>query len=151
MSDQMLRVAAEAAYGKDAVKYIRLSENTDNEKIQKKKSEVRTGKIVKSRNNKTKTDMSDEYKIGDSVVVYPDKKIGIVCEPVNDKGILRVQVADRKFYINHKRVKLKVSAKELYPDDYDLSIVFDSVKNRKIRHDMGRKLTDEVIVYDKDE
>ncbi|MBR3634559.1 MAG: DNA mismatch repair protein MutS [Lachnospiraceae bacterium] len=151
MSDRMLRVAAEAAYGKDAVKYIRLSENTDNEKIQKKKSEVRTGKIVKSRNNKTKTDMSDEYKIGDSVVVYPDKKIGIVCEPVNDKGILRVQVADRKFYINHKRVKLKVSAKELYPDDYDLSIVFDSVKNRKIRHDMGRKLTDEVIVYDKDE
>ena len=151
MSDQMLRVAAEAAYGKDAVKYIRLSENTDNEKIRKKKSEVRTGKIVKSRNNKTKTDMSDEYKIGDSVVVYPDKKIGIVCEPVNDKGILRVQVADRKFYINHKRVKLKVSAKELYPDDYDLSIVFDSVKNRKIRHDMGRKLTDEVIVYDKDE
>lgn len=151
MSDRMLRVAAEAAYGKDAVKYIRLSENTDNEKIQKKKSEVRTGKIVKSRNNKTKTDMSDEYKIGDSVVVYPDKKIGIVCEPVNDKGILRVQVADRKFYINHKRVKLKVSAKELYSDDYDLSIVFDSVKNRKIRHDMGRKLTDEVIVYDKDE
>ncbi len=151
MSDRMLRVAAEAAYGKDAVKYIRLSENTDNEKIQKKKSEVRTGKIVKSRNNRTKTDMSDEYKIGDSVVVYPDKKIGIICEPVNDKGILRVQVADRKFYINHKRVKLKVSAKELYPDDYDLSIVFDSVKNRKIRHDMGRKLTDEVIVYDKDE
>lgn len=27
---------------------------------------------------------------------YPDKKIGIVCETVNEKGVLRVQIADRK-------------------------------------------------------
>jgi hypothetical protein len=81
-------------------------------------------------------------------MVYPDKKIGIVCEPVNEKGVLRVQIADKKIYINHKRVKLHVKAENLYPEDYDFSIVFDSVKNRKARHNMGRKLTDEVIVYD---
>ena len=81
-------------------------------------------------------------------MVYPDKKIGIVCEPVNDKGVLRVQIADRKIWINHKRVKLHVKAEELYPEDYDFSIIFDTVKNRKIRHDMERKFTEETIVYD---
>ena len=73
------------------------------------------------------------------------KKIGIVCEEVNDKGVLRVQIAGRKIWINQKRVKLYVKAEELYPEDYDMSIVFDGVKERKIRHDMGRKYTTEII------
>ena len=28
---------------------------------------------------------------------------------------------------------------------YDFSIIFDSVENRKIRHDMDRKYTEEII------
>ena len=40
---------------------------------------------------------------------------------------------------NQKRLKLKVRASELYPEDYDFSIVFDSVENRKARHQMERK------------
>ncbi len=81
--------------------------------------------------------------------MLPDGKIGIVCEPVNEKGVLCVQVAGRKIRLNHKRVKLHVKAEELYPEDYDMSIVFDSVENRKIRHDMSRKYTDEVIIIEK--
>ena len=50
-------------------------------------------------------------------MVLPDKRIGIVCEPVNEKGILKVQVAGKKIWINHKRVKLHVRAEELYPED----------------------------------
>ncbi|MFW5672576.1 MAG: hypothetical protein ACOCM8_09890 [Acetivibrio ethanolgignens] len=50
----------------------------------------------------------------------------------------------------HKRVKLHVAAAELYPEDYDFSIIFETVKNRKIRHDMGRKYTEEVIRYDEE-
>ena len=73
-------------------------------------------------------------------------KIGIVCEPVNDKGCLRVQLPDRKVWINHKRVKLHVAADELYPEDYDFSIVFDTVENRKKRHDMERKYTGDLII-----
>jgi len=41
--------------------------------------------------------------------------------------------------INHKRLKLWVAAEELYPEDYDFSIVFDSVATRKARHQMSRK------------
>ena len=78
-------------------------------------------------------------------MIYPDKKIGIVCEPVNEKGVLRIQLPDKKIWINHKRVKLHVAAEELYPAGYDFSIVFDSVENRKLRHRMERKFVEESI------
>ena len=78
-------------------------------------------------------------------MVYPDKKIGIVCEPINEKGVLRGQMPNKKIWINQKRVKLYVAATELYPEDYDFSIVFDTVENRKKRHDMERKYTEEVV------
>lgn len=93
-------------------------------------------------------DLSRKYQRGDSVMVYPDRKIGIVCQPVNEKGVLRVQLPDRKIWINQKRVKLHVAADALYPENYDFSIIFETVKNRKIRHDMERKYTEEVIVHD---
>jgi len=91
-------------------------------------------------------DLSRKFQRGDSVMLYPDHRIGIVCEPVNDKGCLRVQLPDRKIWINHKRVKLHVAADRLYPADYDFSIVFDTVENRKKRHDMGRKYTGDVTI-----
>ena len=81
-------------------------------------------------------------------MVYPDKKIGIVCQQANEKGVLRVQLGDKKIWVNHKRVKLKVAAHELYPEDYDFSIVFDTVENRKMRHDMERKYVEggEIVI-----
>ena len=138
MPERMLKVAVEAAYGKEALKTYSFRSNQDvakseNRKIKKDKKPVNAPKLTA------------QFKIGDSVMVYPDKKIGIVCEPENDKGVLRVQIAGRKIWINHKRLKLHVSADELYPEDYDFSIIFDSVENRKIRHDMDRKYTEEII------
>lgn len=78
-------------------------------------------------------------------MVYPDKKIGIVCQPTNEKGFLQVQMPDGKININHKRIKLHVSASELYPDDYDFSIIFDTVENRKLRHQMSRKYVEDTL------
>lgn len=74
-------------------------------------------------------------------------RIAIVCVPINKKGVLRVQLPNKKIWINHKRVKLHVAATELYPEDYGFSIFFDTVENRKKRHDMQRKYTDAVIEY----
>lgn len=82
-------------------------------------------------------------------MVYPDKKIGIVCRKANEKGVLRVQMANKKIWINHKRIKLHVAAEELYPENYDFSIIFDSVANRKLRHQIDRgKIVEEQIVID---
>ena len=32
-----------------------------------------------------------------------------------------------------------MAAAELYPKDYDFSIIFDTLENRKLRHQMERK------------
>lgn len=142
MPDEMLRVAVKAAYGEDAV---------DGYHFQKKENIIKANKtkrISKTKQAGKDVQLSAKYNLGDSVMVYPDKKIGIVCEPINEKGTLRVQMPGKKIWINHKRVKLHVAASELYPADYDFSIIFESVQNRKIRHDMERKYTKEEIRYD---
>ena len=108
-------------------------------------------RIIKMKTKNSKKNLSTLYNIGDSVMVQPDNKIGIVCEPVNEKGVLRVQIAGKKIWINHKRVKLHVRAEELYPEDYDFSIIFDSVETRKMRHDMGRKYVDGTLNLNDDE
>ena len=143
MPNDMLRVAIKAAYGEDALDAYHF--HKEDSGLQKKS----TGKILKSRQAKSATKLSTKYNLGDSVMIYPDKKIGIVCEPINERGVLRVQLPDKKIWINHKRVKLHVAATELYPADYDFSIIFDTAANRKIRHDMNRKYTEDVIRYDR--
>ena len=140
MPSDMLNTAVKAAYGKEALNLY----SFNNDKLSKSKS---SGKIKRTKKTHKKYEISDMYKTGDSVIVFPEKKIGIVCEEINEKGVLRVQIAGKKIWINHKRVKLYVKAEELYPENYDMSIVFDSVENRKVRHDMGRKYTTETIEY----
>ena len=69
----------------------------------------------------------------------------------NDEGGVGVQIKGRKKWIKAKRIKLLVPASQLYPPDYDFSIIFDSVANRKARHDMNRKKTDLVASYENEE
>ncbi len=139
MPAEMLKVAIRAAYGEEAVSSYSF-QGTENNIIKKS-----TTKIAKAKTGKNNSELTAKYKIGDSVMIYPEKKIGIVCMPINEKGVLRVQLPGRKIWINHKRVKLHVAATELYPEDYDFSIIFETVENRKKRHDMQRKYTDAVI------
>ncbi len=108
-------------------------------------------KIKKQKQTIRHADFAEKFRRGDSVMIYPDRKIGIVCEPVNEKGVLRVQLPERKIRINHKRVKLHVPASELYPEDYDFSIIFDSVETRKLRHKMERKYVEETLVQGPEE
>ncbi|KNY29423.1 endonuclease MutS2 [Pseudobacteroides cellulosolvens] len=105
-------------------------------------------KIVRKPDTKKTPDtlQSNTFNIGDSVMVYPQKMIGIVYQKANEKGDVGVQVKDKKLLINHKRLKLHVPASELYPENYDFSIIFDSVENRKKRHSLGRKHDPSIII-----
>lgn len=92
------------------------------------------------------------FQIGDSVVVYPQKKIGIVYRQANEKGEIGVQIQKKKELINYKRLQLKAPASQLYPEDYDFSIVFDSVANRKARRKMEKGYQPGLeIVYEKEQ
>ncbi|MDX1359132.1 MAG: hypothetical protein R3232_09905, partial [Clostridia bacterium] len=50
-----------------------------------------------------------------------------------------VQIKKKKYLVNHKKVELHIPASELYPDDYDFSIIFDTVANRKARKKMTKR------------
>lgn len=139
MPNEMLRVAIAAAYGEDVV------EDYHFQKPDACLSRKSGAKLTRTKTTKRHADLQTKYRIGDSVMIFPEKKIGIVCEPINERGVLRVQLSNRKIWINHKRVKLHVAVAELYPEDYDFSILFDTVENRKKRHDMERKYTEETI------
>lgn len=133
MPEPMLECAARAAYGAPALpEEIRrlAAENW----IRKEK----TGGIQKRKTGEKGNARKKRFHRGDSVMILPDQKTGIVCEEENEKGVLRVQMPGKKIYINHKRVRLQVAASQLYPEDYDFSIIFDTVENRKLRHDMDR-------------
>lgn len=163
MSDEMLKTAASAAYGREFEKHLSMTAGEkedgegrvelDAEKMQAKKNayarrqayvepKIKKHKTVKT----TLSKPASKFNLGDSVMIYPDKKIGIVCQTANEKGVLRVQLPNKKIYINHKRVKLHVAADELYPEDYDFSIIFESVEKRKLRHQMSRKYVDDILV-----
>lgn len=88
------------------------------------------------------------FSIGDSVFVYPQKELGLIYQTVNEKGELGVQIKGKKQLISYKRLKLHVPASELYPPDYDFTILFDTVANRKTRHKMTKGYQpDKVIDY----
>lgn len=82
---------------------------------------------------------SKRFQIGDSVLVYPKRELGIVFQMADDTGNIGVQIQGKKVFINHKRLKIKVPASELYPEDYDFSIIFDSVENRKAERVMQKR------------
>ena len=106
----------------------------------------RTERIQKEIPKRTQPLRSEEFNVGDSVMVYPQQEIGIVYKKSNDKGELVVQIKGKKQMLNHKKIKLIIAASELYPADYDFSIIFDTADNRKAKHDMARKFDPNIVV-----
>lgn len=104
-------------------------------------------KIQKRKESKIISNRSESFNLGDCVMIHPEKKLGIVAQKANMKGEVLVQIKKEKKLINHKRLKLHVAAGMMYPEDYDFSIVFDTVANRKARHDMGRKHDENVVIH----
>lgn len=88
----------------------------------------------------------DSFQIGDCVLVYPQKETGIVFQTANDRGEIGVQIKKQKQLIPHKRLKLHVPASELYPPDYDFSILFDTVANRKARRILDKRYDKNAVI-----
>jgi hypothetical protein len=146
----MLVRAEKEAYNKGSLvqehSNIKLEETKNN-----KLHIVSTNKIKPDIIKNTKPLHGESFNIGDSVRVYPQKDIGIIYKTIDEKGNLVVQIKGKKHSINYKRIKLITAASELYPEDYDFSIIFDTVENRKARHDLGRKYDPNLEVKYEDE
>ena len=81
----------------------------------------------------------ERFTMGDSVQLLPEKKIALVCQSADDDGTVVIQLQGHKLKVRHNRLRLLVPAAQLYPPDYDFSILFDTVANRKAAHTMDRK------------
>lgn len=92
------------------------------------------------------TKKENRFKKGDCVFISTMQRFGIVYEPENSRGEVVVMVMKKKYKINHKRLTLQVDAQELYPENYDLDIVFESKKNRKKRKQFSKHHMEGVII-----
>lgn len=143
MPQNMLCRAQEAAYGT-----LREEREPAKPSMKKQKSVPRIQKQTQS--NEQVQPHSSKFNIGDSVIVYPQKENAIVYARANEKGEIGVQIKGQKSLVNHKRIKLLVPASELYPENYDFSIIFDSVENRKARHILDKRHEEGTVVIIKE-
>lgn len=129
----LLDIAVSQAYGTNVIQH-------EVSPVKYEKVEQNSNAVPEFAAKKVKrSSAADKFQMGDSVMVYPQKKIGIVYKPADSQGMVTVQFEGKKIKIKHKRLKIKAKASDLYPPDYDFSIIFDSVQNRKTRHSMERK------------
>jgi DNA mismatch repair protein MutS2 len=77
-------------------------------------------------------------QVGDLVYIPSMDEKGIVCTLPDVKGRLRVLVKGKKIEMGVKRVKLQIPAAELYPENYDLDIVFLSKEERRLKKQIAK-------------
>lgn len=90
------------------------------------------------------------YKRGDNVKIPSMNEFGIVSKPANDKGEVEVLVKGKLLSLNHKRLVLYIKAEDLYPEDYDMDIIFETKGNRKIKKEMTKRHVEDVIIKNKE-
>lgn len=134
----VLRMAAREAYKDQAdglIRELNLEDvSSDSVRFEKKKGpHIERQTVVKR-----EAIHGTSFTRGDSVMISPEQVIGIVVKPADKNGDVLVKIQKEKMMISHKRLKLKVAASELYPEDYDFSIIFDTVENRKARHQLDK-------------
>ncbi|WP_432405225.1 endonuclease MutS2 [Wukongibacter sp. M2B1] len=135
---------------------ISYRESKDYSEISKKLSEIKKVKNIetiqkhekqleKLRRNKTnkkkleREKIVQSFNIGDRVYISSLDDYGIVYSLEDGKGDVGVMVKKKKLKVNKKRLSLHIEAENLYPENYDLDIVFETKENRKKKKLMNRK------------
>lgn len=88
----------------------------------------------------------NRFQKGDCVFISSMNRTGIVYEPENSRGEVVVMVMKKKYKINQKRLSLHIEAQDLYPENYDLDIVFESKENRKKRKQFSKHHVEGVVI-----
>lgn len=150
LPQRLIERAGIFAYGNKASTHLDINtglftSSQDIEHHEQSSLRIKKQQVIKAPQNPR----SMKFNIGDSVLVYPQKTVGIVYQKASEKGEIGVQIKKSKMLVNHKRLKLHVATSELYPDNYDFSIIFDSVETRKTRHAMERKHDPQLIIETK--
>jgi len=98
---------------------------------------VKESKISKAEIEKSET-YEYIYRVGDKVLLLDKDASGIVYKEIDRLNNITVLFNNEFIEVNCKRIKLEISAEELYPKDYDMSQLFSSYKERKLNRDIER-------------
>ncbi len=91
------------------------------------------------------------FEIGDAVYVSSLNRTGIVYAEQDSMGIVGVMIQKEKMRFNHKRLKPYLSKDELYPEDYDFDIIFETKEDRKKRKLMRKRHVEGLSIIHTDE
>lgn len=100
---------------------------------------VKRNELTDVKASEDEASSSSPFRLGDRVYVPYLNRSGTVYETIDARGNIGVLIQKERMKINHKRLKPYIAAEDLYPDDYDLDIVFESKENRKKRSLMKRR------------
>ena len=112
--------------------------NISNNDFAQKEADRRIRQLMKKQ--------SKRFSKGDCVFISTMNRTGIVYEPENSKGEVVVMVMKKKYKISHKRLTLYIEGEELYPENYDLDIVFESKENRKKRKQQSKHHIEGLVI-----
>ncbi len=126
----------------------------DSQELQKHVEEQQRMETVqkeKERRERSRRYVKKNLKVGDRVYISTMQRTGIVCEEQNGRGDLVVMVMDKKYVINNKRLTLQIDREDLYPENYDMDILFETKENRKKRKMMSKHHVEGLVIeQDKD-
>lgn len=150
LDNKIIERAHEITYN-EKKEYVNISlaiKNTENKEIKDSHQELvlKQHKIAVRKKKKNNQEIKSIFNIGDCVYINSLGCTGIVCEMENAKGEVGVMYKKNKLKVNKKRLSLYIEAKELYPEDYDMDIVFESKENRKKSHLMDRKYVKDLSI-----
>ncbi|WNS75783.1 endonuclease MutS2 [Bacillus sp. DTU_2020_1000418_1_SI_GHA_SEK_038] len=91
-----------------------------------------------------------QFEQGDNVLLTETNEMGIIYKGPDSKGDYVVQIHGEKRTVNHKRLKLYIKGRELYPENYDFDIIFKSKEYRKINKQQKRKYVEGVWLDSED-
>lgn len=99
---------------------------------------INSSKIIKKKEEVEEVNLKYNYCIGDTVILLDNNESAIVYKELDEVNNLTVFYKKEFIKVNYKRVKLELTASELYPEGYDLNQIFISYKERKFEHDITR-------------
>lgn len=99
---------------------------------------INSSKIIKKKEEIEEVDLKYNYCTGDKVIFLDNNESAIVYKGLDELNNLTVFYNKEFIKVNYKRVKLELTASELYPEGYDLNQIFISYKERKFEHDIIR-------------
>ena len=99
---------------------------------------INSSKIIKKKEEIEEVDLKYNYCTGDKVILLDNNESAIVYKGLDELNNLTFFYNKEFIKVNYKRVKLELTASELYPEGYDLNQIFISYKERKFEHDIIR-------------